>query len=133
MVEVVRHHPSWLTRNRLARLSAVALALLVVGLLAYGQQRLKENQAAVRANTCNQNALFAQSIASSGNTVDLYRGLRPLLAESSDPDSRAAVAFVDQAIRNLEANRKLREDFLALTVDTARRLHCPAGFVAPGG
>lgn len=131
-------------RHRKLLISATcALVALNVGLtiaLAVFGFRLDETQrdaavsnAYIRANTCNQNALFAQSIASSGNTVDLYRGLRPLLAESADPDSRAAVEFIDKAIAGLETNRELREDFLALTVDTAGRLDCPAGFVAPGG
>ncbi len=110
----------------------LTLAIAVFGYELNGTQ--KDTAAAVaaeRANTCNLNSLLAQSVASSGNTVDLYRGLRPLLAAASDPDSRAAVTFIDRSIANVEGNAKTRADFLALTRDTADRLDCPPGFVAP--
>lgn len=38
--------PHWLTRNRMARLSALAVAVLVVGLLAANQYRLAQQQRA---------------------------------------------------------------------------------------
>jgi hypothetical protein len=91
--------------------------------------KAESNAAALRANTCNLNTLFAQSIRNSGNTVDLYKGLRPLLAASTDPSSRAAVRFIDMSIANITSTARTRADFLTLTRDTARRLHCPAGFV----
>lgn len=108
----------------------LTVTLAVLGLqLQRTQDDTTASQVAVRANTCNLNTLFAQSIANSGNTVDLYRGLRPLLEASGDPTSRAAVAFIDRSIANLERNEEIRAGFLALTEQTARRLRCPAGFV----
>jgi hypothetical protein len=133
---IVRRKTLWIvaTCTSVALDVALTATLAVLGFgLNSTQHDAAVAQADIRANTCNLNALLAQSAASSGNTVDLYRGLRPLLAESSDPDSRAAVAFIDQATANLESNARRRTDFLALTQDTAERLDCPAGFVAPGG
>lgn len=133
---IVRRKTLWVVATCASVALDVALtaALAVLGLgLNSTQHDAGVAQAGIRANTCNLNALLAQSAASSGNTADLYRGLRPLLEESSDPEARAAIAFIDKATANLEANTKLRVDFLALTRDTAERLDCPAGFVTPGG
>ncbi|WP_239382454.1 MULTISPECIES: hypothetical protein [unclassified Frankia] len=120
-------------RTTLVALVAILIAVnicLTVALTVFGVE-LNRTQQAANANACNLNALFTQSIATSGNTVDLYRGLRPLIAANHDPDSQRAVAFIDRSVANLESNAKIRADFLTLTRNTAKRLHCQSGFVSP--
>lgn len=129
---ILRRKTLWI----IATCVSVALDVIVtvvLGILGYQlhntQHDATATEAALRVNTCNLNTLFAQSIRNSGNTVDLYKGLRPLLAESSDPSSRAAVRFIDGSIANITSNAQTRTDFLRLTQDTAKRLHCPTGFI----
>lgn len=96
-------------------------------------QHQKDNQAtALRANTCNLSLLLLQSIKSGTNTVDLYRGLKPILATDDSPEALKAVEFIDRSIANIDTNRKIRENFIELSAETQRDLDCPDSFILTG-
>jgi len=127
-------------KNLLFTLAFVGFAMDIIltgGLAVQGfllhttQQKSAAIQADLRSNTCNLNTLLAQSVTTSGNTVDLYKGLRPLLAANKDPDAQAAVSFIDTTTNNLATNQRIRIAFLDLTRATAENLACPAGFIPP--
>jgi hypothetical protein len=110
---------------------AITVTLAILGLqLSHTQHNTASAAAAVRANTCNLNALVVQFLANNGNTVALYRGLRPLLEASTDSNARAAVGVVDTTIAGIMATAAARAEFLAATRDTSLRLHCAKGLAA---
>lgn len=97
------------------------------------QHRQSQTSAAVRSNICNMDLLFEQSIKSSGNTIDLDKGLRPILVANGSPEAQRAVVFIDRQVANLAATGEIRKRFLQTSHDTRVRLGCPNTFITTQG